>query len=58
MATQRWIRFLHAGAVGFGTLAGDTVQVFEGDLFAQPRATGAESTSIGSSSSSPAAPLS
>ncbi|KNZ30697.1 MAG: 2-hydroxyhepta-2,4-diene-1,7-dioate isomerase [Methylibium sp. NZG] len=40
-ASQRWVRFRHDGAVGFGTLVGDTVQVFEGDLFNQPRATGA-----------------
>lgn len=41
VATQRWVRFLHDGAVGFGTLAGDAVEVFEGDLFNQPRPTGA-----------------
>ena len=40
MATQRWVRFLHHGAVGLGTLAGDDIQVFEGDLFASPRPTG------------------
>ncbi len=40
MATQRWIRFLHEGAVGFGTLVGETIQVFEGDLFNAPRPTG------------------
>jgi 2-keto-4-pentenoate hydratase/2-oxohepta-3-ene-1,7-dioic acid hydratase in catechol pathway len=40
MTTQRWIRFLHNDVVGFGTLAGDDIQVFEGDLFAQPRPTG------------------
>ena len=40
MSTQRWVRFLHDGAVGFGTLAGDAVQVFEGNMFASPRPTG------------------
>ena len=40
MAVQRWVRFLHDGTVGLGTLAGDDIQVFEGDLFANPRPTG------------------
>jgi 2-keto-4-pentenoate hydratase/2-oxohepta-3-ene-1,7-dioic acid hydratase in catechol pathway len=41
VATQRWVRFSHHGVVGFGTLAGDTVQVHEGDLFDTAHATGA-----------------
>ena len=40
MSTQRWVRFLHDGAVGFGTLAGDAIQAFDGDMFANPRPTG------------------
>ncbi len=40
MPTHRWIRFLHDGGVGFGTLEGEAIQVFEGDLFNAPRATG------------------
>jgi len=38
--TTAWVRFRHNGATGFGTLAGDRVDVFEGDMFAQPTATG------------------
>lgn len=37
----QWVRFDANGAIGFGTLDGQQVQVFEGDMFAQPRATGA-----------------
>ena len=40
MTTQRWVRFLHNEVVGFGTLAGDEIRVFEGDLFANPQPTG------------------
>jgi 2-keto-4-pentenoate hydratase/2-oxohepta-3-ene-1,7-dioic acid hydratase in catechol pathway len=35
-----WLRFTHAGATQFGTLDGDAIQVFDGDLFDAPRATG------------------
>jgi 2-keto-4-pentenoate hydratase/2-oxohepta-3-ene-1,7-dioic acid hydratase in catechol pathway len=38
--TTTWVRFRHDGATGFGTLAGDRVDVFAGDMFAQPTATG------------------
>lgn len=37
---QHWVRFAHAGATGFGRLEGNTIRVFEGDLFAAPTATG------------------
>jgi 2-keto-4-pentenoate hydratase/2-oxohepta-3-ene-1,7-dioic acid hydratase in catechol pathway len=37
----RWVRFLHDGREAFGRLDGDTIAVHEGDLFANPRATGA-----------------
>jgi 2-keto-4-pentenoate hydratase/2-oxohepta-3-ene-1,7-dioic acid hydratase in catechol pathway len=37
---MHWLRFRHAGRERFGTLAGEHVVVFEGDLFAAPVATG------------------
>jgi hypothetical protein len=37
----QWIRFEHEGTVGFGTLAKDTIDVYEGDMFATPSRTGA-----------------
>ena len=40
MTTQRWIRFLHGGAAHFGTLAGDDIRVFAGDMFAAALPTG------------------
>jgi 2-keto-4-pentenoate hydratase/2-oxohepta-3-ene-1,7-dioic acid hydratase in catechol pathway len=41
MTIQRWVRFTHAGREGFGTLDGQTIRVFTGDLFNAPTATGA-----------------
>ncbi|HEU4457716.1 MAG TPA: fumarylacetoacetate hydrolase family protein [Methylibium sp.] len=38
---MKWLRFRHEGAIGFGTLAGDAVEVHEGSMFDSPRATGA-----------------
>jgi 2-keto-4-pentenoate hydratase/2-oxohepta-3-ene-1,7-dioic acid hydratase in catechol pathway len=38
---MKWLRFLHAGAEGFGALAGDTVQVYAGDMFGSAAPTGA-----------------
>ena len=35
-----WIRFEHAGTVGFGTLREDTVAVHEGNMFEAPTPTG------------------
>ena len=35
-----WLRFEHQGTSGFGRLAGDSVEVFEGDMFHAPVATG------------------
>jgi 2-keto-4-pentenoate hydratase/2-oxohepta-3-ene-1,7-dioic acid hydratase in catechol pathway len=35
----RWVRFDDQGTVGFGTLDGEQVQVFEGDMFGAPRRT-------------------
>jgi len=37
---SQWIRFEHEGAVGFGALAGDAIEVYEGDMFDAPTATG------------------
>ena len=37
---QHWLRFIHAGETGFGTLENDKVAVFEGDFFAGARPTG------------------
>jgi 2-keto-4-pentenoate hydratase/2-oxohepta-3-ene-1,7-dioic acid hydratase in catechol pathway len=34
---QRWVRFNHAGRIGFGTLEGDAVSVHEGDMFSGAR---------------------
>ena len=36
----RWIRYEHGGAVGFGSLDGETIEVHDGDMFAAPRSTG------------------
>lgn len=37
---NRWVRFEHAGKIGFGTLAGTRVHEHVGDMFADPQATG------------------
>lgn len=36
---QRWLRFLHLGAVHFGTLEGEKVRVYKGDMFGDPQPT-------------------
>ena len=36
----KWIRFEHAGRIGFGTLDGGTIAVHSGDMFAGASATG------------------
>lgn len=36
----RWIRYEHAGRVGFGQLKDDQIQIFEGNMFAAPQTTG------------------
>ena len=36
----RWVRFEHAGAIGFGTMTGDTIAVHTGDMFEVSTATG------------------
>jgi 2-keto-4-pentenoate hydratase/2-oxohepta-3-ene-1,7-dioic acid hydratase in catechol pathway len=35
-----WIRFHHAGAIGFGTIENDRIAVYEGDMFDAPAASG------------------
>ena len=37
---QRWVRFEHAGKVGFGTLQDGRVQAHAGDMFGPNDATG------------------
>ena len=37
----RWARFTASDGAGFGQIDGDSIRVFEGDLFDRPRATGA-----------------
>jgi 2-keto-4-pentenoate hydratase/2-oxohepta-3-ene-1,7-dioic acid hydratase in catechol pathway len=39
---QHWIRYTHAGAAGFGTLAGERIRVHAGELFGENKPTGAE----------------
>ncbi len=38
---MKWLRFRHDGKIGFGRLDGDAVLVHEGELFGDPRPTGA-----------------
>ena len=38
---MKWMRYSHAGVEGFGLLDGDVVQVHDGNMFHQPRPTGA-----------------
>lgn len=40
MTATAWVRFGHRGAVRFGTLAGDRIEVHEGNLFERPVPTG------------------
>ena len=36
---DKWLRFEHAGQSGFGKLQGDTITVYQGDMFGHPEAT-------------------
>ena len=38
---MHWVRFEHAGQTGFGTLRDGVIQIHEGDMFTNPRATNA-----------------
>jgi 2-keto-4-pentenoate hydratase/2-oxohepta-3-ene-1,7-dioic acid hydratase in catechol pathway len=40
MTKHCWVRFSHDGKAGFGTLSDDRIEVFEGDMFERPVATG------------------
>ena len=37
--TEQWIRFTHEGRSGFGTLDGDVIQAYSGDMFNAPAPT-------------------
>ncbi len=37
---QHWIRYSHDGNTGFGTLSGDRIDVYRGNMFANPEPTG------------------
>jgi 2-keto-4-pentenoate hydratase/2-oxohepta-3-ene-1,7-dioic acid hydratase in catechol pathway len=37
---MKWLRFVHAGAAGFGCVDGDAVRLHEGSMFDSPRPTG------------------
>lgn len=39
-AKDLWVRFERDGEAGFGRLAGDEIEVHDGDMFSSPRATG------------------
>ncbi len=38
--TQRWIRFSNADGIGFGTIDGDLIRSYTGNMYAQPTPTG------------------
>ncbi|HEX3548959.1 MAG TPA: fumarylacetoacetate hydrolase family protein [Candidatus Elarobacter sp.] len=42
VTTQRWVRFRHPGGTSFGTLEGEHVERYEGDMFTSPVTTGEE----------------
>ena len=37
---QHWVRFESTGATGFGTLAGNRIAVYRGDMFSNPEPSG------------------
>lgn len=45
-ANSLWVRFERDGEAGFGRLAGDEIEVHDGDMFASPRATGARVSAV------------
>jgi 2-keto-4-pentenoate hydratase/2-oxohepta-3-ene-1,7-dioic acid hydratase in catechol pathway len=45
VATQRWLRYEHAGTAAFGTLEGNTITRYEGDMFGRRQST-AESVGL------------
>ena len=46
MSIVTWVRFIHHSATRFGTLDGDRIDVYEGDMFVRPVATG-QSVALG-----------
>ncbi len=40
VSTQRWVRFRHGGTASFGTLEGERIARYDGDMFAGATATG------------------
>src|SRR6202011_184323 len=40
VSSTRWIRYEHAGTRAFGTLDGETIARYDGDMFGAPVATG------------------
>ncbi len=36
---QRWLRFIHLDKICFGTLEGEKIRIYEGDMFADPQPT-------------------
>ena len=38
--SQRWLRYVHAGITGFGTLSDDRISVHAGDLYTKATPTG------------------
>ena len=46
VATQHWLRFEHEGVPGFGTLEGDTIARYRGEMFGAAEATG-ETVALG-----------
>ena len=38
--SQRWLRYVHAGITGFGTLSDDRISVHAGDLYTNATPTG------------------
>jgi 2-keto-4-pentenoate hydratase/2-oxohepta-3-ene-1,7-dioic acid hydratase in catechol pathway len=46
VSTKRWLRYEHDGTISFGSLDGDTITRYEGEMFAGPTATG-ETVSLG-----------
>lgn len=41
---QKWVRFSANNAIGFGTLTDELIHVYSGDMFSEPRRTGAQHT--------------
>lgn len=35
--SQHWVRFSHAGKTGFGTLDGEQINIYQGDMFGEPK---------------------